>query len=359
MLKPTSLTLHPAFKLNGLDFSSPEEVLNFTDTLLEEGNDQEVSVAKFIEKWLDFTEEVTVKTSGSTGKPKKITRTKQQMVNSAKATGAYFKTGSGTKALLCIPADFIAGKMMVVRAMVLGWDLHVVQPAKDALVEYDNDYDFVAMVPYQVSHSLKALPKVKKIIIGGGVISATLESQLQEIDVEAFATYGMTETITHVAVRRINGFAKSESYSALPDVKFSQDDRGCLLIHAPKISEEIVITNDLVTLKSATSFIWLGRWDNVINSGGIKIFPEKVEAKLSDAVVFPFIIASEKDETLGQRVILIYEGKESDVPDFKSAFENLEPYERPKKVYRLSRFAYTETGKIKRGAVLQVLQKYK
>lgn len=358
-MKPTSLTLHPAFKLNGLDFSSPEEVLNFTDDLLEDGNEQEMSVAKFIEKWLDFTEEVSVQTSGSTGKPKKIKLTKQQMVNSAKATGAYFKTGSGSRALLCIPADFIAGKMMVVRAMVLGWDLHVVEPTKDALVEYDNDYDFVAMVPYQVSHSLLALSKVKKVIIGGGAISSTLEAQLQEIDVEAFATYGMTETITHIAVRRINGFAKSESYSALPDIKFSQDDRGCLIIHAPKISDEIVITNDLVTLKSPTSFIWLGRWDNVINSGGVKLFPESIEAKLSDKIRLPFIIASEKDEQFGERVILVYEGNERDVPELKSAFEVLEPYERPKKIYRLSRFVYTETGKIKRGDVLQVLRKYK
>lgn len=358
-MKPTSLTLHPAFKLNGLDFSSPEEVLNFTDDLLNEGNEQEMLVAQFIENWLDFTEEVMVKTSGSTGKPKKIILTKQQMVNSAKATGAYFKTGSGTKALLCIPANFIAGKMMVVRAMVLGWDLHVVQPSKDALVEYDNDYDFVAMVPYQVAHSLEALPKVKKVIIGGGAVSATLETQLQEINVEAFATYGMTETITHVAVRRINGFAKSESYSALPDVKFSQDNRGCLLIHAPKVSEKIIVTNDLVALKSATSFVWLGRWDNVINSGGVKLFPERVEAKLLENIKLPFMIASEKDEQFGERVILIYEGNENEIPNFKQAFKVLEPYEQPKKVYRLSRFAYTETGKIKRGDVLQVLQKYK
>jgi O-succinylbenzoic acid--CoA ligase len=358
-LKPTSLGLHPAFKLNGLDFSSPEEVLNFTDDLINEGNEQEVSVAQFIEKWLDFTEEVVVQTSGSTGKPKKIVLTKQQMVNSAKATGTYFKTGSGTKALLCISADFIAGKMMVVRAMVLGWDLHVVQPAKDALVEYDNDYDFVAMVPYQVSHSLEALAKVKKLLIGGGAISATLEAQLQEIDVEAFASYGMTETITHIAVRRINGFAKSESYSALPDVNFSQDERGCLIIEAFKISEERVVTNDLVELKSPTSFIWKGRWDNIINSGGVKLFPERMEAKLSDSIPFPFIVASEKDEQLGERVILIYEGTGSDVPDFKRVFEALESYERPKKVYRLSRFVYTETGKIKRSDVLQVLKKYK
>lgn len=359
-MKPTSLTLHPDFKLNGLDFSSPEEVLNFTDTLLEEGNEQEINVAQFIEKWLDFSEEVSVKTSGSTGKPKKIVLTKQQMVNSAKATGAYFKTGSGTKALLCIPANYIAGKMMLVRAMVLGWDLHVVQPTKDALVEYDNDYDFVAMVPYQVYHSFEALSKVKKLIIGGGAVSRTLEETLQSVPTDCFSTYGMTETITHIAVRRLNGPARSDHYHALPDVKFAQDDRGCLLISAPKISDAVVVTNDLVTLINPTSFVWLGRWDNVVNSGGVKLYPEVIEATLAETIPDNrFIIASEKDEQLGERVILVFEGSEHQIPDFKKAFEVLEAYQRPKKIYRLSKFPYTETGKIKRGDVLQVLQKYK
>ncbi|QIE60828.1 AMP-binding protein [Rasiella rasia] len=358
-MKPTSHTLHPAFKLNGLDFSSAEEVLNFTDNLLHEGNEQEVDVAKFIEKWLDFSEDVEVKTSGSTGKPKKITLTKTQMVHSAQATGAYFKTGSGTKALLCIPADYIAGKMMLVRAMVLGWDLHVVQPAKDSLVEYDNDYDFVAMVPYQVSHSLEALPKVKKLIIGGGAISTKLERQLQDIAIDAFATYGMTETITHVAVRRLNGPARSEQYNALPDVKFSIDGRGCLVIDAPKITAETVVTNDLVELHSPSSFTWLGRFDNVINSGGVKHFPEAIEKSLGSYIDCSFIIAAEPDETLGERVILIFEGNGEEIPDFKEAFSHLEAYQRPKKVYRLSKFPYTETGKIKRGDVLNVLRNYK
>ena len=359
-MKPTSLTLHPAFQLNGLDFSSPEEVLNFTDSLLEEGNDQENNVAQFIEKWLDFSEEVTVATSGSTGKPKTITLTKQQMVNSAKATGAYFKTGSGTKALLCIPANYIAGKMMLVRAMVLGWDLHVVQPSKDALVEYDNDYDFVAMVPYQVHHSLEVLHKVKKVIIGGGAVSKTLEEKLQSVPTDCFSTYGMTETITHIAVRRLNGPARSERYHALPDVKFSQDDRGCLLISAPKIADEIIVTNDLVELASPSSFTWLGRWDNMINSGGVKLYPEVIEAILAETITENrFIIASEKDAHLGERVILVFEGNEDQMPDFKKAFEVLDSYQRPKKIYRLSKFPYTETGKIKRGGVLEVLQKYK
>lgn len=351
--------LHPAFKLNGLEFSSAEEVLNFADGLSEEGDDHEVSVAKFLEKWLDFSETLTVRTSGSTGKSKKIELQKQHMINSALATGAYFKTGNGTQALLCLSADYIAGKMMLVRAMTLGWDLHIVAPAKDSLTEYDNDYDFVAMVPYQVWHSLDALNKVKKLIIGGGHVPSELEEKLQKVNTEAFATFGMTETCTHVAVRRLNGPARTNRYYALPDVKFSTDERNCLVINAPKISDAFVQTNDVVTLHSPNSFEWHGRIDNVINSGGMKIYPEVIEAKLASEIPSAFLIASEKDELLGERVIMVYEGNETSVPNLTEAFKKLEPHERPKRVYGLSKFVYTETGKFKRQDVLHVLQKYK
>lgn len=281
------------------------------------------------------------------------------MINSAKATGAYFKVGEGTKALLCLSSEFIAGKMMLVRAMTLGWDLHVVAPEKDALVEYDNPYDFVAMVPYQLSHSISALDKVKKMIVGGAAISASLEAKLQHCPTEIFATYGMTETITHVAVRRINGFARSEVFSALPDVKFSQDERGCLVVNAPKVSEEKIITNDIVELVSSVSFKWLGRFDHVINSGGIKINPAEVEHKLSKFIRIPFIIASEKDEELGERVILVIEKRDADTLDrLSEGLSLLKPYERPKRIYTLSKFPYTESGKIKRKDVLKVLKQH-
>lgn len=358
-MKPTSQSLHPAFKLNGLEFSSAEEVLNFADGLLEDGNEQEASVVRFLEQWLDFSETIKVRTSGSTGKPKWIELSKAHMINSARATGAYFKAGNNTQALLCLSADYIAGKMMLVRAMVLGWDLHVVTPSKDSLTEYDNDYDFVAMVPYQVWHSLDALKKVKKLIIGGGRVPAELEEKLQDVDTEAFATYGMTETATHVAVRRLNGPARSESFSALPDVKFSVDARSCLIITAPAILDAPLVTNDVVTLNSPTNFNWHGRYDNVINSGGLKIYPELVEAKLSSFIPNNFLIASEKDELLGERVILIFEGEMKETSSLADAFRKLEPHERPKRVYSLSKFVYTDTGKLKRRDVLRVLQKYK
>lgn len=353
------LRFHPAFTFNGLQYETKEELYAFAESLQKEGDEHEVHIGSFIIHWLDETDTITVKTSGSTGKPKKIKLPKKAMINSARATASYFKLAENTSALLCLPANYIAGKMMLVRAMIMGWNLHVVAPEKDALTQYDNDYDFVAMVPYQVHYSLKDLNKVKKLIIGGGPVSNELEEKLQAVSTEAFATYGMTETITHIAVRRINGPARSEQFSALPNVKFSQDERDCLVISAPDISEEKVVTNDVVTLQSPTSFVWLGRYDNVINSGGVKIFPEKVEEKLTEKIKEPFIIASEKNSELGERVILVVETKSETISDYSKAFENLSKYERPKKVVSLSKFPYTETGKIKRAALLEILQKYK
>lgn len=348
--------IHSSFKLNGLQYST-SELFEFAKDLENNGAHYEINIGKFLRQWLDENDSVPVKTSGSTGKPKEIRLFKVNMINSAKATGIFFKLGENTTALLCLPANYIAGKMMLVRALTLGWDLHIVAPQKDALTQYDNDYDFVAMVPFQVHHSIKALKKVHKLIIGGGAVSAELNKKLQEVDTEAFATYGMTETSTHIAVRRINGLAKSTDFTALPNVKFTKDERGCLVIDAPAILEEKIITNDLVKLISPTSFKLLGRIDNVINSGGIKIFPERLEERLSSFIDLPFIIASEKDEQLGERIILIFENDGSQkIPDFSKAFSKLKSYKRPKKVYTFSKFPFTETGKIKRSEVLEALK---
>lgn len=359
VLTRTSQLLHPSFRLNGLDFTSAEEVLNFSDGLLTDGDEQEVWVARFLEEWFAPSPIVTVCTSGSTGKPKDIELQKEHMINSARATGSYFKTGPNTRALLCLSAEYIAGKMMLVRAMILGWDLHVVAPSKYALIEYDNDYDFVAMVPYQVWHSLPALEKVKKLIVGGGHIAAALEEDLQRVSTEVFATYGMTETSTHIAIRRINGPARTAEYYALPGVRFAVDSRSCLIIKAPSIVGNELQTNDVVELKSPSSFIWLGRFDNVINTGGIKLYPESIESRLRPLIHVNFIIASEPDEALGERVILVYEGNSDRRPDLGKAMAVLESYERPKRMYAVSHFACTETGKFKRKDIIRLLRRYK
>lgn len=350
--------MHSAFKLNGLSFSSTEELLHFADDLQNQGEAYEYSVGSFIEQWIDFEPWIAVSTSGSTGVPKQIKLEKRRMINSAEATGAYFKLGPGTTALLCLSADFIAGKMMLVRAMVLGWDLHVVAPEKDALTQYDNPYDFVALVPYQLEYSLDALDKVRKLIVGGSPVSEQLLEKIQDVNTEIFATYGMTETITHVAVRRLNGFARSDLYTALPGVSFEADEQGQLIIHAPQISEEVIRTTDQVKLASPTSFRWLGRTDSVINSGGVKIYPEWVEQKISRFVKNRLIVTSEPDAALGERLILVIESRTSDLTGLEEALNALGKYERPKKIYTLSHFPLTATGKIRRTDVKELIRQH-
>ncbi len=346
--------LHPNFKLNGETFASVEDLKNWAKNAVENGADTEISIGKFISEWLDENEFITVKTSGSTGVPKEITLLKKNVFNSAKATVSYFNLCENTKALLCLPSEYIAGKMMLVRAMIAGWDLQTTSPEKKPLETIGEDFDFSAMVPYQVFHSLNHLHKVKKLIVGGGAVSFELEQQLQKVNTQIFATYGMTETISHIAVRPVNRKEKSMVFSALPKVRFSQTEEGCLQIHAPEISEETVVTNDVVELLSPTSFKFLGRIDNVINTGGVKVHPEMVEEKLSLQIKQPFFIASEKDEALGERVILIVESKKDlHLEDFLEVFEILSAYEKPKKVYSIPHFIYTETGKIKRAEVLK------
>ncbi|MDC8001579.1 AMP-binding protein [Aequorivita todarodis] len=349
--------LHPKFRLNGEAFPSAEALKERANYLIENGKDDEVAIGKFILEWLDENDFITVKTSGSTGIPKSIKLQKKHVFNSAAATVKYFDLKENTKALLCLSSEYIAGKMMLVRAMIAGWNLYTTAPEKNPFENIDDTFDFSAMVPYQVFHSLKDLRKVKKLIVGGGAVPAELEQQLQKINTRVFATYGMTETISHVAVRPINGKEKSAVFSALPKVDFSLNENNCLQIHAPEISEESIVTNDVVELISPTSFKFLGRADNVINTGGVKVHPEVVEEKLSLHIKEPLFIASEKDDALGERVIIIIESKNQlKFEDYTEAFKSLSAYEKPKKIYILPQFIYTETGKIKRLETVKIIR---
>jgi len=326
----------------------------------------------FIKTWLDDKNYIEVKTSGSTGTPKMIRLEKKRMIASAKATGKFFGLNPNDKALLCLPCDYIAGKMMVVRAMVLGLDLYLVEPTGNPLASnliQNINFQFGAMIPLQVLNSLENKPtqfnQIEKVIIGGGVVDNHLLEKLQTTKNQCFATYGMTETITHVAVKTLNGENKSEVYQALEKVDFLQDKRDCLIIDAPYLSDNQIITNDIVKLYSKSSFEWLGRFDNVINTGGIKVNPEKIEAKLADFIKTEFFIAAEADEKLGEKVVLIIEKiieKEGEINFelLKQQFQTiLSKFEMPKKIYSLPKFERTETGKIQRKRTLSLLFNFK
>lgn len=282
------------------------------------------------------------------------------MVNSALATGRYFKLNADDSALLCLPATYIAGKMMLVRAMVLGLNLYILPPSSNPLSKTSAVFDFAALVPLQAMNSLLHLHRIKTVLIGGAPVSQELGIQLQNVANFTYETYGMTETITHIAAKRINGLSNTTNnldipFTVLPGISLTVNHRNCLVIDAPKVSDEIISTNDVVELISPTSFKWLGRFDNVINSGGIKLHPERIERILSRYICTPFFVTGLKDQNLGQQIVLVVEGKET--PDriraVLDSIKELEAYERPKHIMITAHFQRTESGKIQRAKTLK------
>ena len=309
-------------------------------------------VNQFISEWYSSDDEMIVQTSGSTGKPKSISVKKKWMRNSAQLTGKTFSLKEGDTALLCIPMKYIAGKMMVVRALELGLDLKVVEPSSNPLNGIKEIIDFSAMVPFQLENSLNQLNKIKTLIIGVGQVSPKLVEKLQIESTQVYETYGMTETLTHVAIKPLNGPNISDLFRSLDGIHFEKDDRGCLAIHASALNPVPIVTNDLVELIDENSFRWLGRFDNVINSGGVKIIPELVEAKLLSIIPNNrFFINGESDESLGEKVVLVVEGNVIEI-----SFDSLEKFEKPKEIYFISEFLETESGKIRRGETLKIIQ---
>lgn len=357
----TPKIIHSDFKLNGITFSF-DDLKEVGYCLVKEGEDFEISVGNFLMDWVDDADFVSVLTSGSTGVPKKIKLKKQQMVNSALATGNFFDLRPTDTAFLCLPADYIAGKMMLVRAMVLGLRLDYVLPDSTPLKCIKTAYDFGAMIPLQLENSLSKINFFKKLIIGGAPLSNTLIAKVQKKKTVIYETYGMTETITHIAAKKINHNTNKNLYfEALPNVTLSTDDRDCLVIDAPEISDEVVITNDVVNLISAQEFEWLGRFDSIINSGGVKLNPETIEAKLSALLEVPFFVAGVPDAILGHKLFLLVEGV-VDVASIQTKIarlKSLAKFEIPKETYSLEKFIRTENGKIQRTKTLVLLRKYR
>ena len=303
----------------------------------------------FVNEFLNDKDYVTAHTSGSTGSPKEIKLLKNDMIVSAKATCQYFGINSESRLLLPLSASYIAGKMMVVRAIVSGADLYVEKPSN---TPFNKDYgkiDLLPIVPSQIEAILSSqyLPQIQNVIIGGGAVPHTIEEKIVKSGINAYATYGMTETCSHIALRKING--NSSCYHALPGITFATDDRQCLIINAPKYSFESIITNDVVKIIDENKFQWIGRYDNVINTGGIKVYPEDIEKKISHLIDVPFYIAGVGDEKWGTKVVLYIEALEYN----KSLILNeasciLDKFSLPKEIRLIANFERTDSGKIKR-----------
>ncbi len=348
--------LHSEFKLNGSSYTI-EELNVLAEDWLRKGLPFEREIGQFIKLWLDVSPSIKVKTSGSTGTPKVITLQKAYMINSALATGEYFELQAGMSALLCLPATYIAGKMMLVRAMVLGLKLDCIAPSMNPLVNSVTTYDFGAMVPMQLENSLTRINSIKTVIVGGAPISNRLKEKVIRKGLTIFETYGMTETITHVAVRIIGFGFSNTRFRALPNVVFSIDERNCLVITAPNVADQVIVTNDIVALISETAFEWLGRYDRIINSGGVKLQPEQIEQKLESLIVNRFFIAGLADDKLGEQLVLIIEGHLDTNKLLHELRESkkLDPYEIPKAVYTIPKFVESNSGKIRRAETLGLI----
>ena len=309
----------------------------------------------FLTDWFDSSDYVMGYTSGSTGQPKPIRLSKNAMRESARRTNAFFQMKSGTSILLCLSANYIAGKMMVVRALVGGIDLYLEKPSSTPLL--DGKFDLVSMVPMQVfslrnlKDGASRLANVKNLLVGGGPLPKEEAQWLLSLPLQTYVSYGMTETVSHVALASLNDTDGEGAliYKALPSVSFELDDRGCLVIHADYLSVDPLVTNDVVELCSSTSFLWKGRWDNVINTGGVKVHPELMERKIAQYIDREFYFTSQQDAKFGQKVVLVIEGEAFPTEHLMRNLQtSLSTYELPKEIRFLPEFPRTESGKIKR-----------
>ena len=323
-------------------------------------------LAEFIEKWNDNSSTITIYTSGSTGKPKAWTVEKKKMEASANTTIQFLNLKAGQNALLCLPTNYIAGMMMVVRSIIANLELISVIPSSNPLKSVDDTIHFAAMTPMQVFNSLQdpieyeRLKKIHKLIIGGSPITPSLSESLKSFPNEIYSTYGMTETLSHIALRRINSTNSSEYYTPLPSVELSLNPIDqTLIIYAPHVHSSPLQTNDIAELLPDGRFNILGRVDNVINSGGVKIQLEKVEDLISAFLRDRnYAFTSQKDPKYGERLVLLIGADndmdvelEMDVLDetlHNILKKHLPKHQIPKKVYFISKIPRTRNGKINR-----------
>lgn len=326
-------------------------------------SDWERELFLFLNEWFSDSTYILAQTSGSTGEPKPIELPKSIMRKSAERTIAYFNLQKTDRLLLSLPCRYIAGKMMVVRAIVGRMNLVAVDPSTDFGFLSDETYDFGALVPNQVVKILEQpsgaqkLQNIRNLLIGGSAISVELEKQIESLNSRIVSTYGMTETASHIAIRELSGWAKSDSYHCLPGISVSLQENDCLQIHIPEFTEPLK-TNDLAELKSDASFCILGRVDSVIISGGIKYSPEAIEKKLEGLIAESFAISSVPDAKLSEKIVLVLESDPHETAYLEEKIDFVLPvFERPKAILFVNKFPLTESGKIKRKELKSLIHK--
>jgi o-succinylbenzoate---CoA ligase len=317
----------------------------------------------FFRKWHSQKSTFTLYTSGSTGDPRPIRITKKQMMYSAQQTIGFFNLQENDILLLCLSPGFIGGKMMLVRAFVNNMKIVAVEPSSNPFkgISISHHFDFMAVSPHQLytvlteeKEKIELLNQMKAVIVGGAPVDTYLIELTRKLQVPVYSTYGMTETVSHVALRRINGPESVDVFDAIGDVVFGLDHRGCLTVNGTVTNGHLLATNDLVELLGPTKFRWIGRFDNVINSGGIKIMIEELENKIekilsSHGLHFRYFIFSQPDPALGHKVSMAIETHHCDSNKINNILDHaLGKYERPKAIFLLDKFPETPSGKVDR-----------
>ncbi|MCK9451541.1 MAG: AMP-binding protein [Bacteroidales bacterium] len=346
------------FRVNGNSFSLDqlnELKAQRTDLLWQE-------TFTFLQDWFDSGDTIIQQSSGSTGPPKQILLSKKAMSISAKMTGDFFGFDSTKKLFLCLSPNYIAGKMMIVRALVWEMNLIIGDTAANPLAALDQQIDFSAMVPLQLSKIIAETPEkldlFRTIIIGGSAIADSLEQQLQQFETAFFHTYGMTETMSHIALRKINGADKSDWFTALPNVEISVDDRRCLQINVEKLGIKNLITNDIVSVNEDGKFKIIGRVDDVIISAGAKIHPLLIEQKLQKHISNQLLLLGKRDEAAGEIAVLVIEGNFTikEIYDFWKKLASILPaQEMPRQLHFVDQIPLLASGKADRKLLREIV----
>jgi len=335
-------------------FFSIEELIVYSEKILESAKlpEWEEKIYGFILTFLDDHDFIEQLSSGTTGTPKKFQLSKNAMIESAKNTIDALALKLNDRALLCLPIDYIAGKMMVVRALVGGLNLYWEEPSSSPTLDKYDSIDFCAMVPMQVYNSIKNITLIKSIrnlIIGGSELRTDVKEMFKDFPHSIYETYGMAETCSHIALRKISGVDRHESFETLPGIEISVDGRSCLKIAAYYLEGEVV-TNDVVEFIDEKHFVWKGRFDNLINSGGIKINPEELEASISKIIDLECAVIGIADEKFGECVVLFIESeKEIDKTELLSQLkENLSSHFVPRQLVVVKNLPRNKSFKIDR-----------
>jgi O-succinylbenzoic acid--CoA ligase len=326
--------------------------------------DYEVQTLDFCREWLNGQDEFILYTSGSTGTPKAVPFHRLQLIASARMTAKALGLAAGYRALVTLPTQYIGGRMMLVRGFELGLHLTILPPSSLPLSSIADDarFDFLSFVPMQLQqtllqtpHKVAILNRAKAILLGGAPVSTFLEDLLQPIQCPIYHTYGMTETISHIALKKLNTAGKQAYFTILEGITISTDARNCLVIQTPVLGNQSIVTNDVVRIISPSTFEWIGRIDHVINTGGVKVQAEKVEKAVEQAlsrlqIQRRFFVAPRPDALLGEAVVLFIEGtpfsaaEEDMLTD--SLATQLTRYEKPKAVKYIPAFCETPSGKL-------------